>query len=92
MVNIPAAKPNAGANLQTLGLRSPTEVFDILALLKVDGEPIISDDRVFLDPKAKTRAVIDYFQQNFNVSAQDLPHLASAIKHDLKNGKINWRG
>ena len=82
---------SAGPNLQTLGLKSPMEVIDLLALLKIDGEPIIKDDRVLLNPKLKTHAVLEYFQKMFNVKPNDLPYLASLIKNDLKHGKIGWR-
>ena len=84
-------KTQSGPNLQALGLKSPMEVIDILALLKVDGEPIILDDKALLDPNLKAQAVIEYFQKRFNVKPSDLPYLASLIKHDLKRGKIGWR-
>ncbi len=82
---------SAGPNFQALGLKSPLEVIDILALLKVDGEPVIKDDRALLDPKLKAQAIMEYFHKNFNIKPNDLPYLASLIKHDLKNGKIGWR-
>ncbi|MBN2058239.1 MAG: hypothetical protein JW782_05550 [Candidatus Saganbacteria bacterium] len=80
-----------GPDLKALGLKSAKEVFDLLALLKVDGEPIIKDDRVLLDPKAKATAVFEYFHQNFGLEPDNLPYLASLIKRDLKAGRIGWR-
>lgn len=76
---------SAGPNFQALGLKSPMEVIDILALLKIDGEPVIKDDRALLDPKLKAQAVMEYFYKNFNVKPNDLPYLASQIKRDLKH-------
>jgi hypothetical protein len=88
----PDARTNTpGPNFQALGIKSPMEVIDILSLLKVDGEPIIKDDKAFLDPKAKANAVVEYFSQNFGVSAKELPYVASVIKQNLKSGKLNWR-
>jgi len=80
-----------GPDLKTLGLKSAQEVFDLLALLKIDGEPIIKDDRQLLDPKAKAQAVFKYFHETFDVEPDELPLLASLIKKDLKAGKIGWR-
>jgi len=82
---------SAGPNLQALGLKSPMEVIDILALLKIDGEPVIKDDRALLDPKLKAQVIMEYFHKKFNIPPNDLPYLASIIKHDLKHGKIGWR-
>ena len=84
-----AQKNSHGINLQALGLKSPMEVIDILALLKIDGEPVIKDDRALLDPKLKAQAVMEYFYKNFNVKPNDLPYLASQIKHEIKQRKIN---
>ncbi len=81
----------SGPNLQALGLKSPMEVIDLLALLKIDGEPVVNDDRALLDPNQKAKAVMEYFHRHFNVKPADLPYLASLIKHDLKHGKIGWR-
>lgn len=81
----------SGPNLAALGFKSPMEVIDILALLKVDGEPIIKDDRAILDPKLKAQAVLEYFHTKFNITPNDIPYLASLIKQDLKSGKLNWR-
>ncbi len=80
-----------GPDLKSLGLKSAQEVFDLLALLKIDGEPIIKDDRQLLDPKSKAQAVFKYFHKTFKVEPGDLPYLASLVKRDLKAGKIGWR-
>jgi len=88
----PAVKEKqSGPNLKALGLKSPQEVIDLLALLKIDGAPVVADDRALLDPKQKAQKVMQYFQKKFNVNPNDLPYLASLIKHDLKHGKIGWR-
>jgi len=91
MANQPNTANRQGPNLEALGLKSPIEVIDILALVKIDGEPVIKNDQHLLDPKAKTQAVMEYFHAKFNLLPSDLPYLASLIKHDLKNGKLNWR-
>lgn len=85
------AKNTSAPNIQALGLKSPMEVIDILALLKIDGEPIIKEDKLLLNPNTKAQAVMKYFQEKFKLPPQDLPYLASLIKHDLKHGKIGWR-
>jgi hypothetical protein len=82
---------NKGPDLKALGLKSATEVFDLLALLNVDGEPVIKNERILLDPKDKARAVFEYFNVNFGIEADNLPYLASLVKRDLKAGKIGWR-
>jgi hypothetical protein len=84
-------QPNSGPDLKALGLNSAKEIFDLLSLLKIDGEPVIKDDRMLLDPKQKAQAVMEYFYKNFKVNPNDLPYLASLVKHDLKHGKIGWR-
>ncbi|MFH1826436.1 MAG: hypothetical protein ABH823_04010 [bacterium] len=81
---------NKGPNLQALGFKSPMEIIDLLALIKVDGEPIIRDDKAWLDPKLKTQTIMEYFLKKFNVKPQDLPYVAASIKHDLKSGKLQW--
>ncbi|MGB9613081.1 MAG: hypothetical protein ACPL4K_02750 [Candidatus Margulisiibacteriota bacterium] len=88
----PVQGNSQGPNLQALGLKSPMEVIDILSVLKIDGAPVINDDKAFLDPNLKAQSVINFFKQNFNVSPNELPHLAAAIKHDLRHGRINWEG
>lgn len=80
-----------GPDLKALGLKSVQEVFDLLGLLKIDGEPIIKDDRDLLEPKAKANAIFRYFHQNYGMEPDALPYLASLIKKDLKVGKIGWR-
>jgi len=76
--------------LKSLGLKSPMEVIDILALLKVDGEPIVKDDAALLDPKAKAQAVMQYFLEKHNKQPNELPYIAAIIKQDLKAGRIKW--
>lgn len=80
-----------GLDLKALGLKSAAEVFDILALLKIDGEPVIKEDQSLLDPREKARTVFEFFQQKFNLEPENFPYLASMIKRDLTNGKIRWR-
>lgn len=77
----------AGPDLKALGLKSALEVIDILALLRIDGEPVINDDNIVLNPQAKAKAVIEYYQQRFGVQPNDLPYMASLIKKDLINRK-----
>ncbi|MBU0502319.1 MAG: hypothetical protein KJ811_03625 [Candidatus Margulisbacteria bacterium] len=89
MQNTEAKK--SGPNFKALGLKSPAEVIDLLALLSIDNQKIISDERVLLNPKLKANAVMDYFHKNFKMDLADLPYLASMIKHDLKTGKVSWR-
>jgi len=88
---IEAGKINQGGlDLKTLGLNSPMEVIDILAALKVDGKPVITDDKALLNPQVKAEHVMNYFKENFNMKSNELPHLASVIKRDLKAGKLGW--
>ncbi len=81
----------SGPNFQALGI-TPGQVIDILGALKVDGQPVISDDRAFTDPNLKAQAVMEYFNKHFGVSPNELPHLASVIKKDLQMGNIDWKG
>jgi len=90
-VNQQTKGKQAGPNLQALGLKSPMEVIDILALLKIDGEPVIKDDRALLDPKLKAQIIMEYFHKKFNVKPNDLPYLASLIKKELKHKKAGRR-
>ena len=84
-------QPNrSGPDLKALGLNSPMEVIDILGALKVDGRPVIIDDKAFLNPQMKAEQVIRFFSENFNTKPNDLPHLAAEIKKDVKAGKIDW--
>jgi len=80
----------SGPDLKALGLNSPMEVIDILGALKIEGKPVITDDKAFLNPQVKAESVIKFFNDNFNVKPADLPHLASVIKRDLKAGKLGW--
>lgn len=80
----------SGPNLQALGLKSPMEVIDILGALKIDGVPVILDDKAFLNPQLKAELVIRYFTEKFKVKPNELPYVASLIKKDLKNGKLKW--
>lgn len=77
---------NSGPNLESLGFKSPMDVIDILSILKIDGEPVIKDDKAFLDPKSKAKEVMSYFKQNFSVDPQELPYLASEVKKQMKQG------
>lgn len=81
---------NSGPDLKALGLKSPLEVIDILGALKIDGKPIITDDKAYLDPQLKAEQVIKYFSQNFGLQPKELPQLAAVVKRDLKAGKIGW--
>lgn len=84
------AKQNQSvSNLSALGFKTPMDVIDILAILKIDGEPVIKDDRAFLDPKLKVKEVMSYFKEKFNVKPDELPYLASAIKDEMKKGAKN---
>jgi hypothetical protein len=83
-------KKSGGLNLQALGFNSPMEIIDLLALIKVDGVPVISDDSACLNPKTKTEHVLRFFQEKFGVKAPLLPYVASIIKKNLKTGKIRW--
>jgi len=80
----------SGPDLKALGLNSPMEIIDILGALKVDGKPVIVDDKAFLNPQMKAETVIKFFNENFNIKPNELPHLASVIKRDLKAGKLGW--
>ncbi|PIS28703.1 hypothetical protein COT42_07150 [Candidatus Saganbacteria bacterium CG08_land_8_20_14_0_20_45_16] len=80
-----------GPSLESLGLKSPIEIFDILSILRVDNEPLIKSSQALLDQKLKAQTIMEYFKTKFNISPGDLPYLASMIKHDLKHGKIKLR-
>ena len=90
MTNNTAQKQAAGPNLQALGLKSPMEVIDILALLKIDGQPIINDDKAYLDPQLKAELVIKTLLEKHGVKPNSLPFIASVIKRNLKNGTLKW--
>jgi hypothetical protein len=81
---------NTGPDLQALGLKSSMEVIDILGALKIDGQPVITDDKAQLNPQIKAEQVVKYFNQNFGLQPKELPHLAAVVKKDLKAGKLGW--
>lgn len=83
--------PKKGPDLKALGLKSPAEVIDILSVLRIKGKPVITNDRAHLDPKLKAQTVMQYFQSKFKIEPNDLPHLASIIKKDLRSGRLKWR-
>jgi hypothetical protein len=85
----PQTKPNKKSAIQNLGLKSPMEVIDILSLCRVEGEPVIKDDKDWLDPNRKAKAVVSFFTSKFDIDPKDLPYLASLIKHDIKNGRLS---
>jgi hypothetical protein len=76
--------------LKTLGLKSPMEVIDILGALKIDGAPIINDEKVILNQQLKTEAIFKYFAAKFNVKPNELPYIAALIKKKLKNGELRF--
>lgn len=84
------AQKQAGPNLQSLGLKSPMEVIDILGMLKIDGEPIVSDEKAILNPQLKAETIMKYFHEKFHVKPGELPYIASIIKRELKNGTLKW--
>lgn len=71
-------------NFEALGFKSPMEIIDLLALLKIDGEPIIKDEKAILDPKLKAQNVMEYFMRKFNLAPNDLPYLAALVKKEIK--------
>ena len=79
-----------GPDLKALGLISPMEVIDILGAMKIDGQPVIIDDKAFLNPQMKAEQVLKFFNENFNMKPSELPHLAAVVKKDLKAGKLGW--
>lgn len=81
----------SGPDFKALGLKSAAEIIDILAMLKIEGERVIKDDSVLLNPQAKAKSVMEFFIKRFRLDPAKLPYLASLVKHDLKNGKISWR-
>jgi hypothetical protein len=88
---VPVQAKVSGPDFKMLGI-TPGQVIDLLAALKVDGQPVITDDRAFADPSLKAQAVLEYFNKNFGISPTELPHLASVIKQDLRQGRIDWEG
>lgn len=90
MAKAPVQGNTSGPDLKALGLKSPMEVIDILSLLKIDGAPVITDDKVALNPQLKAENAVKHFHEKFNVKPNVLPYLASVIKRKLKAGKLNW--
>ena len=86
----PVQTNTSGPDLKGLGLSSPMEIIDILGALKIDGQPVITDDKAHLNPTVKAEAVVKFFTDNFNMKPSELPHLASVVKRDLKAGKLGW--
>ncbi len=78
------------SNLQALGIKSPIEVLDILGALKIDGAPIISDEKVILNPQLKAEAIFKYFAAKFGVKPNELPYIAALIKKKLKTGELRF--
>ncbi len=91
VIGVTGARPNSGPNIQALGWKSVGQVFGFLSLVKVDGKPIVPPE-ILNDPKQTAQAITAYFQKNYGVSPQKIPHLATAIKRALKNGDVDWRG
>jgi len=89
-MDTPTKPTQTGPNLKALGFNSPMEVIDLLALIKVDGEPIIKDDQVLLNPQLKADTIVRYFHDKFQVKPNLLPYIAATIKRGLKNGQIKW--
>jgi len=86
----PIQSNSGGPDLKALGLSSPMEVIDILGALKIDGQPVITDDKAYINPQIKAEQVVKYFNLNFGLQPKELPQLASVVKRDLKAGKLGW--
>ena len=80
----------AGPNLSVLGLKSPMEVIDILATLKIDGLGAITDERAHLNPQLKAETVVKYFGEKFGVKPNELPYVASVIKRKLRAKELRF--
>jgi hypothetical protein len=89
MENQKPQEKQGGINLQLLGFKSPMEVIDLLALIKVDGDPVVKDDKSFLDPRLKAKEVMEYFHKHFGVIPDKLPFIAYVIKNKIKKGAHN---
>lgn len=76
-----------GPNLPLLGFKTPMDVIDLLAIIKIDDEPVIKEERCLLDPKLKAQAVMEYYYKKFKVDPNDLPYLASLVKKEIKQRK-----
>ena len=90
MANQTTKETQSGPNLQALGLKSPMEVIDILGAMKINGVPVITDDKAFLNPQLKAELVLKYFSEKYGAKPNELPYLASLIKRDLKSGKLKF--
>ena len=77
-------------NLKSLGLKSPLEVIDILGALKIDGAPIINDEKVILNQQLKADAIFKYFAAKFGVKPNELPYIAALIKKKLETGELRF--
>lgn len=91
----PVQGNSGGPNLQAIGLKGPQEVIDILAQVSISDEKgnkmlVINDDSLVNNPTAKAQQVINFFKENFGVQPNELPHLASVIKHEVRTGNIKW--
>ncbi|MCU0640689.1 MAG: hypothetical protein MUC35_01225 [Candidatus Margulisbacteria bacterium] len=91
MASGPVQNNSGGPDLKSLGLNSPLEVIDILGAMKIDGRPVITDDKAHLNPTVKAETVVKFFTENFNMKPSELPHLASVVKRDLQAGKLDWK-
>ena len=76
--------------MKSLGLKSPMEVIDILGALKIDGVPIINDEKVILNQQLKTEAIFKFFAAKFGVQPNELPYVAALIKRKLKTGELRF--
>jgi hypothetical protein len=81
---------SASAPSLAYGIRDANEVITILGALKIDGTPVITDDKAALNPQMKAEQVMKFFNDNFKIKPADLPQVASVIKQDLKAGKLGW--
>lgn len=90
MAKAPVQGNTSGPDLKALGLKSPMEIIDLLAMLKIDGVPIISEDKAFLNPQLKAEMVLRFLNDKFGVKPNELPYIASIIKRDLKSGKLRF--
>lgn len=93
---IEPVKQSSVPDLKTLGLKSPMEVIDVLSLLEFDSgsgkKLVINDDKAFLNPQLKAEQVIKFFKDNFDLSPNELPRLASIVKQDLRAGRLKVGG
>ena len=91
-MNIPVGRPNPnqGPKAQGLGL-SPEKVFQLLSIVTVDGQPIVSPEAQG-NFKETARQITEYFSKNHGISVKELPLLAREIMKDVSSGNINWRG